>query len=121
LSNEMVRYLIGGFLIIHGIGHSGGYWMFRKSWVSPTLTEAPIKWLFIAVWLVAMVGYIVAGVGLFQAQSWWRMLTIAASIVSLAVSLLYIQGVPFNAAVADLVILAALLWFKFPPAEMVGA
>jgi hypothetical protein len=30
MSNEMMRYLIGGFLIVHGIGHSGGYWMFVK-------------------------------------------------------------------------------------------
>ena len=121
MSNEMVRYLVGGFLIVHGIGHSGGYWMFVKSWLSPVLTDTPLKWLFAAIWLVALVGYCVAGIGLFQMQSWWRTLAIAASVVSLVVSVLYIQGVPLNAAVADVVILVALLWFNFPSVEMVGA
>lgn len=121
MSNEMMRYLIGGFLIVHGIGHSGGYWMFVKSWLSPALTNNPIKWLFVAIWLVAMIGYFVAGVGVFQLQSWWRTAAVAASVVSLIVSVLYIQGAPFNAAVADVVILGALLWLHLPSVEIVGS
>jgi len=56
-----------------------------------------------------MIGYFVAGIGVFQIQSWWRTTAVAASVVSLIVSVLYIQGAPFNAAVADVVILGALL------------
>lgn len=121
MSSEILRYLLGGFLIVHGIGHSGGYWMFVKSWLSPSLVETPMKWLFVVVWLVAMAGYLAAGVGLFQMQGWWRTLAVAASVLSLVASILYIQGAPFNAAVADVIILAALLVARWPTAEMVGS
>ncbi len=121
MSNEMWRYVIAGFLIVHGIGHSGGYWMFVKSWLSPALTESPLKWVFVAVWLGTMIVYLAAGVGLLQMNGWWRTLAIAASVVSLAASALYIQGAPFNAAAADVVILAALLWFRWPTVEMIGS
>jgi len=121
MSNEMWRYLIGGFLIVHGIGHSGGYWMFVKSWPSPALTDSPLKWLFVVVWLVAMIGYFAAGIGLLQMQGWWRTSAIAASIIPLVVAVLYIQGAPLNAAVADVVILVALLLLGWPSVEIVGS
>ena len=48
-------------------------------------------------------------------------LAVTASVVSLVVSVLYIQGAPLNAAVADTVILAALLLRHWPSAELVGS
>ena len=121
MSYEMMRYLIGGILIVHGIGHSGGYWMFVKSWLSPTLVDRPIKWFFVVIWLIAMVGYFAAGIGVYQLQGWWRTVAVAASVVSLMVSVLFIQGASFNAAVADAIILAALLWANWPTTEMIGS
>jgi len=121
VSNEMWRYLTAGFLIVHGIGHSGGYWMFIKSWVSPDFLTSPWKWLFVAVWLVAMIGFIIAGISILQQKSGWRTVAIAASVVSLIVSALFIQGTPFNAAVADVIILVALLWVNWPSIEMLGS
>ena len=121
MSNEMARYLIGGFLILHGIGHSGGYWMFVKSWLSPALTNYPLKWFFVALWLIAMIGYLAAGIGVLQMHSWWRVVAAVASIISLIVSVLYIQGAPFNAAAADVIILAALLWMDLPTKEIIGS
>ncbi len=116
LANPMWRYAIAGFLVLHGIGHSGGFWFFSKSWVSPALAGNPVRLALVAVWLVAMVMFLAAGVGFLQTQGWWRGLAVAASIVSLIVSVLYIQSPAFNAAVADVVILAGLLVVKFPPA-----
>ena len=121
MSSEMMRYLIGGFLIVHGIGHSGGYWMFVKSWLSPALTNYPLKWFFVALWLIPMIGYLAAGIGVFQMQSWWRMVAAVASIISLIVSVLYIEGAPFTAAAADVIILAALLWMDLPTKAMIGS
>ncbi len=121
MSNELVRYLLAGFLVVHGIGHAGGYWMFIQSWLSPALVASPTKWLFIVVWLAAMVGFIAAGIGLLQLQSAWRTVAVAAALVSLLVSALFIQGAPFNAAVADLIILIALLAAKWPSADIVGS
>ena len=56
-----------------------------------------------------------------QHQAWWRTAAIVMSVVSLAVSVLYIQGPPFNAAVADVVILIALLVAHWLPAELIGS
>ena len=121
MSNDWLRYLVSGFLIVHGLGHSGGYWMFIRSWLSPDLLNNPWKWIFVVVWLVAMIGFVIAGVGVLQQKSSWRALSIAASVVSLIVAALFIQGAPLNAAVADVVVLVALLLFNWPSAELVGS
>ncbi len=121
MSNEIVRYVVGGFLIVHGLGHSGGYWMFVKSWISPAFVDSPLKWLFIVVWLAALIGFMAAGIGLVQQQSWWRTLAVASASVSLLVSALFIQGAPFNAAAADVIILFAILALNWPSADVVGA
>ncbi len=121
MNNDLWRYLIAGFLVIHGIGHAGGPWMFLRSWLSPQLVENPLKWIFVAIWMAAMIGFVAAGVLMLQHQASWRTMALAASIVSLAVSILFIQGPPFNAAGADVVIIAALLVLQWPTAEMIGS
>ena len=100
---------------------SAGRVFFNRSWLSPELALGAWKWLFTAVWFVAMVGFIVAGIGVLQHQAWWRTAAIAASAVSLIVSVLYIQGPTFNAAAADVIILVALLIVHWPPADLVGS
>lgn len=121
MSNDLWRYVIAGFLILHGIGHSGGYWMFVRSWLSPELVSGPLKWVTIVVWLIAMVVFIAAGIGMLQQQAWWRTAALAAALVSLAISILYVQGPPFNAAAADLLILLALVFLRWPTPEIVGS
>ncbi len=121
MSNEMIRFLVAGFLVVHGIGHIGGYWFFARSWLSPALADGPFKWMFILVWLAAMIGFVIAGVVMFQQQSWWRTAAVVTSLVSLLVSVLFIQGPSCNAAVADVVILVALLAFNWPSANVVGS
>ncbi len=121
MTNDMLRYLIAGFLVLHGIGHVGGPWFFLRSWLSPQLVESPVKWVFVIVWFAVMVAYLAAGILMLQNQAAWRTIALAASIVSLMVSALYIQGPAFNAAAADVIILGALLVFQWPAAEMVGS
>ncbi len=121
MSNALWLYLVAGFLIVHGIGHVGGPWLFVKSWLSPELSHGAWKWLFTAVWFVAMIGFIGAGIGVLQHQAWWRTAAIGASVVSLIASVLYIQGPPFNAAAADVIILVALLIARWPPTALVGS
>ena len=121
MSNEVIRFLVAGFIVVHGIGHAGGYWFFTRSWLSPALADSPFKWIFVLVWLAALIGFVIAGVGMLQQQSWWRTVAVVTSLVSLLVSVLFIQGPSFNAAVADVVILAALLAFNWPSADVVGS
>ena len=121
MSNEMWRYLIAGIIIVHGVGHGGGYWLLVKSWLSPELGDNPLRWLFVAAWLVVGIGFVVAGVGVLQQQGWWRTLAVASAVISLLVAALFVQGPPFNAAVFDVVILAALLWAHWPSATLIGS
>jgi hypothetical protein len=121
MTNELWRYLVAGFLVVHGIGHSGGYWFFLKSWLSPALADNPLKWIFVVVWIIALVGFLAAGVGMLQMQSWWRTAAVASAIVSLLVSVLFIQSPALNAAAADVVILFALLLFHWPAPEVIGS
>ena len=58
MTNTLWLYLVAGFLILHGIGHVGGSWFFNRSWLSPKLAHGAWKWLFTAVWFVAMIGFI---------------------------------------------------------------
>ncbi len=121
MSNEIVRYLVGGFLIVHGLGHAGGYWFFIKSWLSPALVDTPIKWLFVVLWIAAMVCFLVGGVALLQLQTWWRCAAIGGALLSIVVAALYIQSPALNAAVADVVILLAILALNWPSPDVVGA
>jgi hypothetical protein len=121
MSNTLWLNLVAGFLILHGIGHVGGSWFFNRSWLSPELAHGAWKWLFTAVWFAAMIGFIAAGIGVLQHLAWWRTAAIAMSVVSLVVSALYIQGPPFNAAAADVVILIAMLVAHWPSAELIGS
>jgi hypothetical protein len=121
MPNEILRYLVAGVLVVHGLGHGGGAFMFVKSWLSPSLVDSPLKALFVLVWLAAMAGFVAAGIGVLQQQTWWRSAAVAAALVSLVVSALFIQGTPLNAAAADVAILLALLALKWPSAGVVGA
>ncbi len=121
MSNETIRYLVLGFLVLHGIGHTGGYWFFAKSWLSPELAQTPARWVFVALWLLAFLVYLAAAFLLYQHQGSWRILAIGASILSLVVSVLFIPSPSLNAAVADVAILVALLALGWPSADIVGA
>ncbi len=121
MSNEVIRYLVIGFLVLHGIGHTGGYWFFGKSWLSPELAQTPARWIFVGLWLVAFVVYLAAALLLYQHQASWRTLAIGASVLSLVVSLLFVPSPTLNAAVADIVILVALLVLNWPPVDVAGA
>ncbi len=121
MSNDLLRYLVAGFLVVHGIGHAGGPWFFLRSWLSPQIAASPVKWVFVVIWLAAMVAFFAAGIMVLQNQAAWRTIALIASIVSLAVSVLFVQSPALNAAVADVIILAALLVFQWPAAEIVGS
>lgn len=121
MSNDLMRYLLAGFLVVHGIGHVGGPWFFMRSWLSPQFAASPLKWVFVVIWLTAMVAFIAAGIMVLQHQAAWRTIALAASVVSLAISVLFIQSPAFNAAAADVIILAALVLFQWPTVEIAGS
>jgi hypothetical protein len=74
-----------------------------------------------ALWVVALLSFNLAGVGIFAAQGWWRTPAIGAAIVSLLLMGLFWQPTFVIGAVVDIGILAALLWAHWPIPALLGA
>jgi hypothetical protein len=90
----MLRLILAIVLIAHGIGHIMG---FLAAWTNVPMGFSDRPWLlstgvtvssavgkaFGLLWLVALVAFVVAGLGVLLRADWWPMLAIAGSVVSL--------------------------------------
>ena len=126
--SDVWRYVIGAVIIAHGIGHAGGPWFFQGSWLTDVLASGFLRWIFVALWLLAGLGFVAAGLGILGVLvpvELWRMLSIVSAALSLAVAVLFLGGGMnqplFNALAMDAVILVALLIFGWPPQRLIGA
>lgn len=104
----MVRILLGGFVVAHGLVTAAVWGMPQKpgepfrathSWL---LGDA--RSLAIALALVATVGFVLAGVGFLGHQTWWGGFGIVAGAVALVLMLLYfnpwlLAGIGISAAI----------------------
>jgi hypothetical protein len=89
----MVRFLLGAFVIAHGL-------VTAAVWATPAKAGEPFRathsWLLgdarslaVALALAAAIGFVIAGVGFLADRSWWGALGIGAGTVSLALMALY--------------------------------
>ena len=125
------RWVIALFLVLHGLVHAA-------VWAAPMDDEATFdpkrSWLLdglglgggtrtlsILLALVAMVGFVAVGVGLFAQQGWWRPLAVAAAAVSLGLILLYFNPWLSVGLAIEVLVLAAVLWADWPSQDLVGA
>lgn len=118
-----VRRLISAVLLVHGVGHTGGYWMLRQSWLGGSLSESSVRWIFISLWLAAGLGFMASGSGLLTRKAWWRRLAVLSSLVSLPSTLLFFSP-NLNltgALLVDLGILSGLLWARWLKVDQLGA
>jgi hypothetical protein len=121
-------YVIAALLVAHGLGHAGGPWFMRRSWVAPRIMNSPARWLFIMEWMGAGLLFIAAALGMLDvliAPAAWRALAIFGALLSGLPAILYAnrsEGRPlFNAIAMDIIVLVALLVLDWPPVSMVGA
>lgn len=119
MSSVLWTYIIGGFLILHGLGHLGGLPVYSESWsrhswllsgLGGTFTRAVGGLL----WTIVAIGFIAAGLGVFGflvPHEWWRSLAVAAAAGSILVIVLYWDAAPTRIQIlaADIFILVALL------------
>ncbi len=121
--SKNLRRLISAVLLVHGIGHTGGYWMLQRSWLSESLSAGSARWVFIGLWLVAGLGFLATSGGLFYRKSSWRRLAVLSSLVSLPSTLLfYSPNMNLTGALlVDLSVLGGLLWAHWPKSEQIGA
>ena len=89
----MVRFLLGGFIVVHGF-------VTAMIWTAPANEDAPFRvthsWLLgdvralgVALALVAAFGFVLAGVGYLAHQSWWGVFAIGAGAVALVLMALH--------------------------------
>ena len=127
---SILRIVIAIILAGHGIGHIMGFLETWTSWQpfdNPSFNESP--WIFSdgifihsavgkvfgIFWLLAMIGFFAAAIGLIANQSWWSTIAITASILSLLAVIpwwnTFSPGIMSknSAVVVDIIILVALL------------
>jgi hypothetical protein len=119
----IVRLLLAAPLIVHGLAHLGGFlglWMSSSAgfatspWIlsSKLTSQSLLGRVFGLLWLLVVVGFVVAGLGLVFAQPWWPSLAIAAAATSLVIIVLCWTTVPPGARIGaafDLLVLVVLL------------
>jgi hypothetical protein len=131
-----MQLVIAVVLAAHGIGHLLGLapllgmaptaavprWT-GQSWLMPGLSSAA-RVIGGLLWLAAAVGFVLlaAVVMGWLSESWWEPVAIAASAISLVAIAVFPAGFPtaFNlgaAAAVDLVVLVAVIWLGWTPAE----
>ncbi len=134
----MTRFLIGIFIVLHGLVHllyfgqsarlfelqpgmvwPDGAWAFSR-----LLGDNATRSLASLSCVLAAIGFVAGGVGIFASQDWWRPVVVTSAAFSAALYLLFWDGKPQRldnqggiGLLINLAILAALLVFQWPPAE----
>jgi len=135
----VVNFLFGLFIVLHGLvhmlyyGHSARYFELQAGMVWPDgawafsrfLGNAATRNLASICLILAAVGFVAGGAGIFLKQSWWRVAVVsAAAFSSVIIYLLFWDGGAQSldnkggvGILINLLILAALLIFRWPNFE----
>ncbi len=120
----MLRWIVGIVLIAHGIGHSMGMlaaWTTVPSGLTPghwllsndVTMESALGKAFGVLWLVALIAFIGAGLGVIFQQEWWQSLAVVSAVLSLVAIVPWLNIMPIfsaiGAVVVDLAVLIVLL------------
>ena len=131
----MLRFVVSVFFVLHGLVHllylgqsrrlfelqSGMTWP-DGSWAfSKLLGDETTRLLAGILLILAAVGFVAAGVGVFAGQGWWRPLAIGSAVLSAVLYLLFwngrLQGLDNQGGVGlliDLAVLVLVLVFNWP-------
>jgi hypothetical protein len=134
----MIRVLFSVFFVLHGLihllyfGQSARYFELQPgmvwpdgSWVfSRILGNTTTRNLASIFLILAAIGFVVGGAGIFLKQAWWRPALVSAAVFSTVIYVLFWDGVMQRldnkggvGILIDLAILAALLIFHWPNFE----
>jgi hypothetical protein len=127
MSTQTIRILIAGALLVHGIGHTLGFWKPARSFPFLHIPTSTLGLAGGVIWSLVAVGFIASAMsfyGFLLPASWWRPLAIVFAVISLLGLILLGRSWPvFNfigASGMNIVVLAALLWRHWPPIELFG-
>jgi hypothetical protein len=108
------------FLFIHAFAHGVGFLTVSGIVKDPDTPSEPSflltgfdmnHWVFKVMsvfWLIALVGFVVAGLGVINEKDWARSAIIAATVLSTALSLIWVKSAPFG-LVANAIVIAVLV------------
>ena len=143
MSDQMLRWVVGGVLMIHGLGHGGalaalawiqardggatGSWTSARAWALPTLSADTATLIASAFWIMSLLGFVAAALsfwGVFVPADWWRPIGVVAAIVSIVGIVLFFGTWPMLNTLAALgvntAVLVAVLWLRWPPQATFG-
>jgi hypothetical protein len=143
ISSDNLRFVIGGVLLVHGLGHGGalgaliwlrvfpnspgGGWLAARSWLFPALASPEATTVAMSFWIVAMFGFVAAALsfwGVLLPGEPWRVLAVGSAIVSLGGMIVFFGTWPmFNTLAALAVngaVLVTQLFSRWPPQELFG-
>lgn len=133
MTNNLWRILTALVIALHGVGHVfflvptlglAQWGLAGRSWLlSGHVPDMMVKIIGSALWLLALVGFVAAGAGVWGQQEWWRGLAVASAVVSLLGLALFAEPLQpiYSAGLMDIVILVALLLARWPSADLVGS
>jgi hypothetical protein len=113
---------IGLLLAIHGFAH----WQLTTLWgsrpeASSWLLGSAAAGLGNALWVLALLAFLAAGVGAGFHLAWWRTAAVAAAAVSLVLMALFWDPRLWMGAATNVGLLVGLLWLRLPSTELLGA
>ena len=127
MSTQTIRILIAGALFVHGVGHTLGLWKPAHSLFFLKVPMPTLKLIGAIIWILIAVGFIASAMGFYGILvpvNWWRPLACVFAVISLFGLIAFGRNWPlFNfvaASAFNIALLAALLWFHWPPLEMLG-
>ena len=144
MSDQTVKLIAAGVLLLHGLGHGGafgalawirfrpgtptGYWVTARSWLAPSLPANTARTLASAFWIASLVGFVVAAMSFWSfliPAGVWRPLAVASAIVSTAGITVFFGTWPrfntFAALAVNVAVLAAVLWLSWPSEAILAA
>src|SRR5512140_3468238 len=142
MSDEMLKLVIGGVLLVHGLGHGGalgallwirlrprsssGDWAAARTWLMPALPPETAATLASAFWIAALVGFVMAALsfwGLLLPVGVWQSVALGSAVVSLLGIVLFFGTWPaFNTLAAlavNFAVFGAVL-IDWPPRSVFG-
>ena len=143
MSDQTIKLIAAGALLLHGFGHGGalgalawirfspgpttGAWLAARSWLIPSLSADTATILASGFWIVSLVGFVMTAMsfwGVFVPGDVWRPLAVASALVSAAGIVLFFGTWPmFNTLAAlgmNVAVLVAVVWLRWPTEAMLG-
>lgn len=143
MSDQMLRLVVGGVLLLHGLGHGGalgalawiqfrpgtatGRWTPARAWAAPSLSGDSATAIASAFWVVSLVGFVVAARsfwGILVPSGWWQPVGVTSAVVSIVGIVLFFGTWPmfntFAALAVNVAVLVAVLWLGWPPQSVFG-